>query len=299
MVDIVLLTEAKYINIEAEDWYSQQVITEDNLVKIALEELGYNVEIINWDNSDFDWSIPKLCVFRTIWDYFHRFGEFSNWMNETSKVTHFLNPVETINWNIDKHYLKELQEKDIPVVPSYFVEKGDQRSLTEIINHLGWQEFILKPCVSGAARHTYAINQGQVGTYDKIFSELIATESMMLQPFMHQIKTKGEVSHIVFGGKYSHSVLKIAKDGDFRVQDDFGGSVHDYVADQKEIDFAEKAVRACHPLPAYARVDVVWDNDDQLAIGELELIEPELWFRKCASAADEFAQVIDQHFKAL
>ena len=30
----------------------------------------------------------------------------------------------------------------------------------------------------------------------------------------------------------------------------------------------------------YGRVDVFYDNDNLLSLGELELIEPELWFRK-------------------
>jgi len=299
MLDIVLLTEKKYINTNKTDWYTQQVLLEDNLVKTALENLGYTVEIVNWDHTDFDWKEPKLCVFRTIWDYFHRYEEFSNWLNSASQSTKFLNPQKTIEWNIDKHYLADLESKGIPIVPSHFIEKGTQVSLAELANKLQWDKFILKPCISGAARHTYAIEASECKEYEQIFQELISNESMMLQPFMKQIETKGEVSHIVFGGKYSHSVLKIAKEGDFRVQDDFGGSVHDYKASIQEIEFAEKAVSACDPMPAYARVDVVWDNNDHLAIGELELIEPELWFRKCDTAADQFAAVIDSHFKAL
>ncbi len=91
----------------------------------------------------------------------------------------------------------------------------------------------------------------------------------------------------------THAVLKIAKPGDFRVQDDFGGSVHNYQANAEEIAFAEKAVAACHPTPFYARVDVIKDNNDQLAIIELELIEPELWFRLMPSAAQVLANSIE------
>ena len=45
----------------------------------------------------------------------------------------------------------------------------------------------------------------------------------MLQEYQNKITTKGEVAFMIFGGKYSHAVLKKAKPGDFRVQDDFGG----------------------------------------------------------------------------
>ena len=97
---------------------------------------------------------------------------------------------------------------------------------------------------------------------------------------------------MLFDGKYSHAVLKIAKEGEFRVQDDFGGSVHQYDPSDEEIEFAEHVAAHTSPLPAYARVDVIWDNNDQLAVAELELIEPELWFRFKPEAADLMADAV-------
>ena len=47
---------------------------------------------------------------------------------------------------------------------------------------------------------------------------------------------------MLFEGKYSHAVIKKAKAGDYRVQDDFGGSVQEYIASAAEKDFAEKVV---------------------------------------------------------
>ena len=47
----------------------------------------------------------------------------------------------------------------------------------------------------------------------------------MVQEFQKNILSSGEIAVMLFGGEYSHSVLKKQKKGDFRVQDDFGGSV--------------------------------------------------------------------------
>jgi hypothetical protein len=104
---------------------------------------------------------------------------------------------------------------------------------------------------------------------------------------------------MVFGGKFTHAIQKKAKEGDFRVQDDFGGSVHPYTASQKEIKFSENVVSALSPLPVYARVDVIWDNDNNLAVSELELIEPELWFRHQPNSANKMAQLILNELKEL
>ncbi|MBO6631975.1 MAG: hypothetical protein JJ936_10545, partial [Psychroserpens sp.] len=51
------------------------------------------------------------------------------------------------------------------------------------------------------------------------------------------------------------------------------------------IQFAEAAVKACPELPIYARVDIFEDNEGSIALSELELIEPELWFRNHKQAA--------------
>jgi len=297
--DIALLTEAQYVNPVKTDWYVDQILKEDGLVKTELEALGYSVAKIDWADKDQDWSEIKLCVFRTIWDYFHRYDEFSNWMNTAKSQTKFVNPIDQILWNVDKHYMQDLEANGVPIVESYFIEKSESRTLNQIHIDLGWTKTVLKPCVSGGARHTYLINPGNVNEHEAIFSELIANEAFMLQPFIESITTKGEVSHIVIAGEYTHSILKKAKSGDYRVQDDFGGSVHQYEASEVEVKFAEKVAKSCSPLPAYARVDVVWDNNDELAVGEVELIEPELWFRECPDAAKKLALEIDKRFKAL
>jgi glutathione synthase/RimK-type ligase-like ATP-grasp enzyme len=118
---------------------------------------------------------------------------------------------------------------------------------------------------------------------------------MMIQPFLDSIVEKGEISLIVIDGKYTHAVLKKVKFGDFRVQDDFGGTVHPYEATPEEIAIAEKAVAACPYHPLYARVDLVWDQNDELAVSELELIEPELFFRNRPEAAVLLAKAIAKY----
>ena len=114
----------------------------------------------------------------------------------------------------------------------------------------------------------------------------------MLQEFQENILTKGEVAYMFMGDKFTHAILKKAKPGEFRVQDDFGGTVELYNASQKEIEFAKRTLQNCGHKTVYARVDIIYDNNNNLAVSELELIEPELWFRFKNSAADVLAKEI-------
>lgn len=299
--DITILTEHRYLADHYEDEYAQNVIDEDRLLKEALEQLGYVVHRANWDDEHFDWTSTNYIFFRTTWDYFDRYGEFAPWLEDVCTKTKLINPKELIYWSLDKHYLQDLDRSGIKIPNTIFIEPGDQRLLNEVIATLDWKEFILKPAISGAARHTYRFTKDKAVDHEAVFSDLISNESMLIQEFQKNILTKGEVAFMVFGGKFSHAVLKTAKEGDFRVQDDFGGTIEIYQPNQMEIAFVEKAFAACNPLPIYARIDVIWDNDDELCIGEIELIEPELWFRldeqsadRCALATKEYIDLIEK-----
>lgn len=291
-IDIVILTDKRYTNPTEKNPYIDNVLLEDQLVKEALEKEGLTVLRLAWDDINFDWNTTKYALFRTTWDYFDRFQEFSTWLKEVSQKTILLNSAKTIHWNIDKHYLQDLEKAGVEIVPTYIMEKGDPRSLAELHKELGWKKTVLKPCISGAARHTYKVNLQTIEKHEMLYKNLISNEAMMLQPFMEQIVIKGEISLVVINGIYTHAILKKAKTGDFRVQDDFGGSIHEYQPSKAEIAFAEKAVKACIEPPMYARVDIIWDNDNNLAISELELIEPELWFRHNKEAATQLAKGI-------
>ena len=59
-----------------------------------------------------------------------------------------------------------------------------------------------------------------------------------------------------------------------------------------EIEFAESVFAVCDPLAAYGRVDLVTSNDGHPVVMELELVEPELWFRFHPPAADDLANAV-------
>ena len=287
--DIVILTDSRYEKPKKTDWYIDQVLLEDSLVQKALEAKDLKVIRKDWACPHFDWESTQYAIFRTTWDYFDRFEEFFTWFEKTRKIVQFINVPEIIYWNLDKHYLKDLEKLGLNIPPTHYIEKGEQQSLRNLFEKTKWQKAVLKPAIAGAARETFLIDVNDFEKFEGDLRRLLAKETMLFQEFQHQIQSKGEMSLMMIGGKYTHAVLKKAKSGDFRVQDDFGGTVETHHADQDEIAFAEIAIAACPQLPLYARVDIFYDNNNELALGELELIEPELWFRNYPEAANKLA----------
>ena len=292
MTDITLLTCRAYYKPDNVTPYIQNILLEQELLKSAFESQGLKVDITYWDNPSYEWQQTKSVLFRTVWDYFERFDEFWEWLEQVKTKTRLINSYELIKWNIDKHYLRDLKNNDIQVVPTYFADRGNNISLQEIANLNDWKHIVIKPAISASAFNTYKITNDEIEQKEQLFHELLQTHDMLVQPFFPTISELGEASLMVFGGKFTHAILKKAKTGDFRVQDDFGGTVHDYNPTQEEIDFAEKVFQSCISMPIYGRVDIIWDTNKNLYLSELEIIEPELWIRNRPESAKKIADAV-------
>lgn len=294
MTDIVLLTASEYVSPDQPDWYVQQILTEDDLLRSALQKRGLRVQRVAWNDPHFDWRSTRAAVFRATWDYTHRYDEFVRWLENVRTKTTLINSFATVRWNLDKHYLRDLSEKGIAVPATVYVERGEATTVQEIIRNHHFRECIIKPAVSGGARHTYKVDEMTAAAHEEMFRLLTANEAMMVQPFLHSVTTIGEKTLVMIGGSFSHAVLKRTKEGDFRVQDDHGGTVHEYAPTGEEIAFAERVIASCDPVPFYGRIDMLMENDGKMVVSELELIEPELWFRFHPPAADFLAEKIYQ-----
>ena len=292
-IDVVVATAQCYINPSLEDWRAIQINQEDMIVVNAFQELGLNAVRKGWDDPDFDWATTKSVLIRTTWNYTKNFKKFQGWLKYVTKHGKLFNSLSIIEWNIHKSYLKYLQERGVNIVPTLYFSSCV--SLKNTMEERGWEEIVIKPSVSASAYDTYRISYHNVEEYQGIFDNLVAEKEMMVQPFQKNVLESGEKSCIVLNHRFSHAICKIPKNGDFRVQEVYGGTVKEYHPTEEEKKFSEHAI-ACAPYDVqYARVDFTNDKNNKPAIMELELIEPELFFRFKPQAAKELAQAVKQN----
>ena len=297
LIDITLLTCKKHLQPEPVNQYIQNILDERMYLQKALEAKGLSVTTRSWDDPHYDWSQTRAIVFRTIWDYFERYDEFSTWLEQLKTKTQLINPYNLIQWNIDKHYLADLQSQGIAIVPTVFVDTRSYKSLQSVCKNQGWTDIVIKPAISGGALETYKVIEKDRADYEDRFKKLVSERDMLVQPFIKSITTRGEASLMLFNGRFTHAILKKAKTGDYRVQDDYGGTVHPYIPTIEEINFAEHVFACCDPIPAYGRADIVWDEQGNILLGELEIIEPELWVRNYPASAEPFAEGVCKYLK--
>lgn len=292
--DIALLTDRRYTAAVAapDDWYLGNILADDRLLADALTARGLSSVRVDWADERIEWSTFRAVVFRTTWDYYDRQGEFAAWLDRVGRDTRLVNDAATVRWNLDKHYLADLEACGVPVVPTRFLERGTTADLAAILAAEDWREGVVKPAVSGGARHTHRFAATGAASLEETINRLLADEAFLVQPFEPDILTHGEDTLVIVGGHFTHALTKRAKPGDFRVQDDHGGTVHPCTPTVAQVALAEAAMAACERPPAYGRVDLVRRADGAWAVMELELIEPELWLRRHPPAAAALADAI-------
>ena len=251
----------------------------------VLERAGIKVEARPWtepgDLQPFDLVMPLVT-----WGYHFDPARWHALLDRLEREgIPTANPVPLLRWNSDKRYLAELGERGISVIPTRLVEELDEAALREARDDYG-DTLIIKPPVSAAADGTY-----KLGRDDPLPAE-VGGRTMMVQPFLPSVASEGEYSIIIFGGRFSHAIVKRPKAGDYRVQPHLGGSEQPCEAPAGAIDLAREALAVAPTEAVYARIDLVRDSAGALAVIELELIEPALWLQHAPDGGDTFAAAV-------
>ena len=245
-----------------------------------------------WDDERVDWTQFDLIIMKTPWDYVQKIDTFNSWLDKLEHLNvRVLNPIKTIRWNSNKIYLQELQRNKVTIVPTIWFEKTDSLDLANIFDHFNAERIIIKPWISSTARHTYLLTREEATSKTDELKELLKVEALMAQPFLKEVQSVGEYSVLFFNGKYSHTVLKTPKKGDFRVQYDYGGIINQVEPPKKLLASAQAIVDKFAKGCLYTRVDGLNVNDE-FTLMEFELIEPNLFLDKSEGSYERYYEAI-------
>ncbi|KRF19077.1 hypothetical protein ASG90_04160 [Nocardioides sp. Soil797] len=255
----------------------------------ALTERGIEFRWVSWDDTGVDWAAADVVAVRATWDYHRRLDDFLAWARRVDEEAGLLNGADVFAWNADKSYLVELGEH-VRVVPTGLLDDGDLRG--------GLQ--------AALERHGPVVIKGRVGasgvgvvvaesTDDQRLSGLTAGP-WVVQPLVESVRTEGEASVFVIGGEVASQVHKLPGDGEIRVHEEYGGHSHPVPIGPEHAALALDAVEAASRITGrtldYARVDMMRLADGDLAVSELELIEPGLYLDVLPENAEPFADLV-------
>ena len=253
----------------------------------ALAVGGADVTPIAWteagDLSEFDLVTPLV-----VWGYH---VDYPRWLDLLDRAERerwpMVNPTALLRWNGDKAYLAELATRGVSTVPTLAVEACCDADLEEARRRFESEWLVIKPPISASAMGTH-----RLGPNDDLPADSRG-RAMIVQPLIEEIATTGEFSVMLFDGEYSHAVVKRPKAGDFRVQEYHGGvTLPCPVPPAGAVRLAQAALAAAPAAAAYARVDIVPDDEGVLRIMELELIEPSLFLEHAPDRGASFTRSI-------
>jgi glutathione synthase/RimK-type ligase-like ATP-grasp enzyme len=265
---------------------------DDLLLAKALEQLGISPIPEIWSDAAVDWGSFDALVIRTPWDYFERAAEFRAWLDaRLASGVLMCNAGEILDWNYDKRYLQDLEAAGVPLVPTLCIQRGEQADVAALARDRGWSEIVVKPTISGGAYRTYRFLVEDAAAYAKEIDATLADRGVLVQPFLPEILSDGELSLLFFDGVYSHAVCKRPRPGDYRVQFQFGGTTESVEVEPALVEQARACVLAAPSLPVYARVDGVV-KDGRFLLMELEVFEPLMFLAKHPEAPGRFARAV-------
>ncbi|MBB2151354.1 ATP-grasp domain-containing protein [Pedobacter gandavensis] len=285
------MTKIAYVSYHIQEVYTPITEDEESTLLNFLLEKGLAIERVIWNDPLVDWEKYNLAILKSPWDYTDHLTDFKQWLDHLESLgIKLLNPFDKVRWNMDKHYLQEIADAGLPVIKSLYLEKGSVLNLSSLLAGFNVDQLIIKPCVSAGAKHTYVLREDNFADHQEQINDLLKENAFIVQPFMKEV-FEGEWSFLFFNGNFSHCLLKVPKDGEFRVQHYYGGSVSVQETADKYIQEAKAYVDQFAKGCLYARVDGLLVND-QLNLMELELIEPYLFLNSHPGSLENYYQAL-------
>lgn len=241
--------------------------------------------MVAWEDGAQDYGNFELCVIRSTWNYIRRRDDFLGWAESAARLTRLKNSWETVRWNTDKSYLKDLAKRGINIVPTAFVARGSEQPLAAIAAERGWTDVVVKPRVGAASFLTRRFGPARLQEGGRFLRRLAARRDALVQPYVASVENMGESCLVWIGGEITHAVRKSPRFSGDREETVLVSAI---APDEKA--FALKIIEPYAPGLLYARVDLARDEKGECQLMELELVEPSLFLRLYPPALKRFVQ---------
>jgi len=267
-------------------------VIDDELAVLPLARRGIKVETLPWDRPGVDWRQYALVVVRSTWDYPRHSERFLDVLETIERQgVRLENGSEIARWSMRKTYLRDLAAKGIEIVPTFWRDGLVPGELVPLFEELRSSEGVIKPVMGANAQGAWRLDAERARALAPEIEAYFARRPLMMQPFERGIVEEGEFSMMYFNGVHSHSILKVPKAGDFRVQEEHGSEIVLVEPEPALLVAGNAAIAAVGQKLLYARADFV-RSEDTFRLMELELVEPSLYLRIDPGAPDRFADAV-------
>ena len=267
---------------------------DDRLLVTALEDIGIASVPAVWSDASIDWRSFDALIMRTPWDYFERAAEFRAWLDaRIAEPVLICNAPEILVWNFDKGYLRDLARAGVAIVPTIWIARNEKADIATLALARGWNDIVVKPSIAGGGYRTFRFRIEELDRYAADIAETLEDRGVLVQAYLPEIQSGGELSLLFFDGVFSHAVCKRPKPGDYRVQFQFGGSNENVQVSEELVEQARRCIAHAPAPTVYARVDGIV-RDGRFLLMELEVFEPLMFLARHPEAPARFARAIEK-----
>ena len=176
-------------------------LTEDDRALIGpLGKRGIEAPAAVWSDRSVAWHEADAVLLRSCWDYHLRLEEFLGWISSLERAgVRLWNPPAVLRGNTDKIYLRELERKGVPIVPTLWPQAGFR--LQQELRERGWKKAVVKPRVSATAHRTLLTTADEASNAQALVDDLLRGPGVMVQEFLEEVSMRGEWSLIFFAGQ--------------------------------------------------------------------------------------------------
>ncbi len=165
---------------------------------------------------------PSSCVHAG--DYPQRADEFRQWIIRVHEMNIPLhNSPQTVLWNIQKHYLRELEQHGTRIIPTVWITSSSSSSLRELLETHRWEQAVLKPTIGASGKGVQVVTLENVEEDQQRLDRLLTIGGVMLQPVVEEIR-EGELSPVFFRNDFRYAVRKLPGSGTISINSAYGGS---------------------------------------------------------------------------
>jgi len=269
-----------------------EISASDRLVEEALGRRGVSVVGRAWNDPGGRFDGFGAVVLRSNWDYHFTPDEFVAWLDRWEAAgAPIWNPPALVRWNLTERYLLDLEAAGIPIVSTVVMDEPSAEAIGALMTRRQWAAAVVKPLVSASAYDTALVRSTDRALIAEAVGATLRRPPVLVQPFVEEIRTRGEWSMVLIDGAVTHAALKRPGPDDFRVQARFGGTTVAAAPPPDAVAAAHRVLAALPAPPLYARVDGVETRRGFLVM-EVELNEPGLFFSLAPEAAERFADAV-------
>lgn len=257
-------------------------------IRPALEAKGGSLVEIDWRAPIDAFAGCDLVLVGTPWDYWDFEQQFLAKLDALEGAGIMVcNPPDLVRWNSRKTYLRDLADRGARTIPTRWIEQPAAADLDAAFDDFGCDRVVAKRQVGAGADGQSIHRAGEVA------AGWTMAHPAMIQPYLPQITSEGEISFLFIDGEFSHALVKRPAAGDYRVQSLYGGTEEALVPAAGDLAAAQAVVDAIpFATPLYARIDMVRGADGALLVMEAELIEPYLYPLQGPELGPRMAQAI-------